>query len=402
MRRGLGTTVALIAAFACITGVAGADTIKPTRFDDPVPNGCKPGDCSLREAIVAANKTDRADTVKLRKGRYRLAVPEDGDDDGKSGDLDLVERITVAGKGPKRTTVDGKGIGPVFQLLTFPTHALKSMTIKGGSSDGDGGGVQITPAKAVLTNLVIKKNEAADCGGGISSISENLKIRRTTVTKNAAPRGGGVCTHSGIITNPAGVISATTISGNTAGSGGGLAVDGSNPGSYDEDPSIEIVNSTIAGNSSTGNGGGLYAIEGGGLAVDNATVSYNQANSDATGGGAGGGMFQATAAPVAFDDSIIAENTVGSGGSSPECAGTFTGSASLIGGSTAGCTIGATNTINAFISPFANNGGPTKTVAIEEPSQANGLAGDCPAKDQRGVKRANDCDSGSFELRGQP
>src|SRR4029450_13560089 len=125
-----------------------------------------------------------------------LAIPDDGDDDGKSGDLDLVEEITVAGKGPRKTTVDGKGIGPVFQMLTFPPHTLKSMTIKGGSTD-DGGGIEITPAKATLKNLVIKRNEATETGGGIRTLSEDLTMVRTTITKNTAPFGAGIATGAG-------------------------------------------------------------------------------------------------------------------------------------------------------------------------------------------------------------
>lgn len=401
MRRGLGTSLALMAAIACLPGVAGADVLKPTRFDDPVPNGCKPGDCSLREAIVAANKTDRGDTVKLRKGKYTLEIPEGGSDNAKDGDLDLLEKVTVTGKGPKKTTVDGNGIGPVFQLLTFPAHTLKSMTIKGGSTD-DGGGIEITPAKATLKNLVVKKNEATETGGGIRTLSEDLTMIRTTITKNTAPFGAGLAAGVGGVADPVATVKSSTISGNAGDYGAGVAVDGTIDPPLDDLPRVDLINSTVAGNLATANGGGLYAVQSGTLTVDNSTVAYNGANSDATAGGSGGGLYQGTSADFQFVDSIVAENTVGSGGSSPECAGTFIGGGNLIGGSAAGCTIGGTFTINAFISQLANNGGPTKTVAIEEPSEANGLASGCPSKDQRGVKRPNNCDSGSFELPDQP
>src|SRR4051794_617388 len=37
------------------TPLARATTLIVTRPDDPAPNGCAPDDCSLREAIIAAN-----------------------------------------------------------------------------------------------------------------------------------------------------------------------------------------------------------------------------------------------------------------------------------------------------------------------------------------------------------
>ncbi|MGE0760708.1 MAG: hypothetical protein AB7O38_27095, partial [Pirellulaceae bacterium] len=36
-----------------------------TRFDDPLPDGCVPGDCSLREAILASNGNLQDDTIQL-------------------------------------------------------------------------------------------------------------------------------------------------------------------------------------------------------------------------------------------------------------------------------------------------------------------------------------------------
>jgi CSLREA domain-containing protein len=54
-----------------------ADTFKPTRFDDPAPNKCKPHDCSLREAIRAADKDPSHSTILLGKGTYKLQIPPD-------------------------------------------------------------------------------------------------------------------------------------------------------------------------------------------------------------------------------------------------------------------------------------------------------------------------------------
>ena len=45
--------------------VAKAATFTVTTTTDPVPGGCSPGDCSLREAVLAANLTAAPDKIKL-------------------------------------------------------------------------------------------------------------------------------------------------------------------------------------------------------------------------------------------------------------------------------------------------------------------------------------------------
>jgi hypothetical protein len=50
-----------------------------TRFDDPLPDGCAPSDCSLREAVMAANGS-AGSTITLAAGVYSLTIP--GADDG--------------------------------------------------------------------------------------------------------------------------------------------------------------------------------------------------------------------------------------------------------------------------------------------------------------------------------
>jgi len=55
-------------AFAALLLLAGqcavAETLVVTRDDDPVPNGCLPGDCSLREAIAGANANRKRASFK--------------------------------------------------------------------------------------------------------------------------------------------------------------------------------------------------------------------------------------------------------------------------------------------------------------------------------------------------
>ena len=43
-----------------------------TRVDDPLPNGCLPADCSLREAVIAANTNAGPDTITLPAVTFTL------------------------------------------------------------------------------------------------------------------------------------------------------------------------------------------------------------------------------------------------------------------------------------------------------------------------------------------
>ena len=48
-------TLAAAASVVVWTPSLAGTTFTVTRFDDPGPGPCQPGDCSLREAVMAAN-----------------------------------------------------------------------------------------------------------------------------------------------------------------------------------------------------------------------------------------------------------------------------------------------------------------------------------------------------------
>src|SRR5918996_2762125 len=121
-RRILSTSVTVLGALAATFGVAGpaeATTIKVTTKADELNN--QPP-CSLREAIRSAN-VDTAiggcaagagpDTITLPRGTYKLAIPNgptDADEDnGGTGDLDILADLTIRGAGATRSIIDGNG-----------------------------------------------------------------------------------------------------------------------------------------------------------------------------------------------------------------------------------------------------------------------------------------------------
>src|SRR5439155_19826905 len=106
MRVRAGVAFALWVALAGVPNAAAA-TFAVTRTDDPVPGACD-SDCSLREAVLAANAGSGGDTIVLPAGHYRLTISGPGEDAAATGDLDLTTSVMIAGAGARSTVIDGE------------------------------------------------------------------------------------------------------------------------------------------------------------------------------------------------------------------------------------------------------------------------------------------------------
>ena len=106
-------------ALVCLAGGAGASakTYRVTQHADPAPNGCTKHDCSLREAIGAANANPGADIVGLRGGNYKLSRANQGgvgENDNQRGDLDVTDPVTIEHIGKGRAKIDANGLDRVL------------------------------------------------------------------------------------------------------------------------------------------------------------------------------------------------------------------------------------------------------------------------------------------------
>ena len=452
-------------ALALWTVPAHAATFAPTRFDDPTPNGCKPANCSLREAIIASNKHDGRDAIPLARGRYELEIPPTTDD---TGSLDVRDGVDLFGAGPKRTKIDGNAIDGAMVVGADnelnDRFVIRDLGVTGGdasqfgggidavSFEGDrlelshvaikhnaaahGGGIHADISKLTIRDSTIADNEASSFGGGMRAgssstpASSKVKIFNSTIRGNEAPFGGGIYAFFprmvvknttidnnaanegggmdivGQIATPHTTVRSSTISRNSATKGAGILADGDQPGASFAEPVVLLVNSTVALNLASAEGGGVLGDNAATVTLDNATIAHNTADVDNTGGGTGGGVNQHSGAVFGFGDSIVGANTVGTSGTGPQCQGAFSTDADglVIQSQSSGtCSYGGIYTIAAdpLIGSLAPNGGPTETVELLTGSPALGFAGSCPAVDQRGVKRpAEDCDSGAYERKG--
>src|SRR4051812_44615242 len=132
--RVLGAVVVLVfLALAYPVGAFGAPkTYRPNKLGDHAPNHCTHADCTLREALIAANGHAGHDKILMLGGKtYKLARAGTGEEAAKTGDLDILDDVTITHSGRRRATVDGNGIDRVFHFpgTSGATGVLKGLVI---------------------------------------------------------------------------------------------------------------------------------------------------------------------------------------------------------------------------------------------------------------------------------
>jgi hypothetical protein len=418
-------------------GSAEASTYVVNLQTDSKPGACTKSDCTLREAVMAANKHRGADTIVLAsRKRYVLSIPSTGEDKSANGDLDITSgKVKVVHPGRGTATIDAKGIDRVFDISASTT--LDKITVRGGYSnkddaDGDGGGIVVnrgsltvisshivhnkapwvggngggidsdTSGLVKIIDSEVSHNDSGGSGGGVeASTNGKLLIERSTIASNKAAQAGGVMTFG-----PTVRIVESTISNNLASAGPGVEGDGGGiyigPGGR-----LELSNSTIAGNGAYTSGGGIFSDARSNASISFSSIVRNRADADHANGGTTGGVHLRTqgvqvAARARISNSVLALN-VEANGVATDCGGIgFLGTGvNLITTTNQGSCSAATPIVaaNPRLGPLARNGGPTATVALLSGSPAIGAAvGKAPKFDQRGVRR-KDPDLGAYERR---
>jgi CSLREA domain-containing protein len=437
-----GAACALIGALLSATlesAVIDVNTVLDELADD--------GSCSLREAVISAN-TDApsgvsagecpagsgADTIVLQAEVYNLTRPGASEDQARTGDLDIIDSLSIEGAGQDVTLIYGNDLDRIFHIRGVEKDfavTISNLIISHGTFSGNGGGI-LSRKPLTLNSVSVYKNTAGGDGGGIYSAG-SLMMSSCTVSDNIADDDG-----AGIFIAPGreASIEGSSIFGQVAGgTGGGVYSDGV----------LSINRTTIEFNQSVW-GGGVHSLRdlvltestigfntvlrwGGGLAnegiasVTNSTISSNSApeyGGNIANMSAGNlELLHATIADgvspvgdaVHNDSSVIATNSIFLG----SCAGFGLES---IGGNVEspgnGCNLTRVrDRKNVPISkldlyPLEDYGGPTFTNLLGRESIAIDLAlpGVCPSNDQRGVVRPLDgdddprvrCDSGAVEI----
>jgi CSLREA domain-containing protein len=372
------------ALFLSLSPFALANTYVVTKTTDTNDGACD-ADCSLREAIIAANANPGADIITLPPGNYVLTIAGANEDAGATGDLDITDSVTINGAGAASTIVDAGGIvDRVFHILGG-TVAFNGITIRNGlPPPGDNGaGIFIASGTLAITGCVISGNTTSNGGNGAGIFSEgSFTVDTSTIqgnTTGGGGNGGGIYDDNGALT-----ITASTVAGNSVlptGDGGGI---------YNNANGMVLTNVTITANNAF-DGGGIFNN---GIIVNAINVTLADNSAGATGGGINNN------GTVTFTSSILADNIADTG---PQCQGVVTdgGTNLQFPGTDCGASIPSADPL---LVPLGDNGGPTQTMALGAGSPAIDAATEIcppvPPVDQRGITRPQGpaCDIGAFEL----
>lgn len=130
-------------------------------------------------------------------------------------------------------TVTSNYLSRVFEIGSGRTVSIKGLTIADGSADF-GGGIR-NNGTLTLTDSTVSGSLATSQGGGIYNYFGNLTLRGVALSGNSANSQGGAIWAAGATTD----VRNSTIVGNLAGHHAGIA---------NENGSLKVVHSSIAGN----------------------------------------------------------------------------------------------------------------------------------------------------------
>ncbi len=177
--------------------VAWAEEFTVTVFEDGADGTCD-SDCTLREAIIAANENaENNNTIILPEGTYTLSIRgvetrNEGEnliesiggstvkhEDASIGDLDIEKNLTLIGADQSTTIIDGGNTGAVdlknriFEIyspnnIDRATVDISNITIQNGAVLADNGGAFANgPLGLVtLTNVTVKDSSTTNDNAG--------------------------------------------------------------------------------------------------------------------------------------------------------------------------------------------------------------------------------------------
>lgn len=304
-----------------------------TKVNDTNDGHCTDDDCSLREATQNANYCPGPDVIRLPAGIYTLSI-SGTDDTSLRGDLDIVDDVIIIGEG--NPEIDANGIDRVFDIAAAVDVSMEGLLIRDGMAL-EGAGIR-NNGVLQLTDVGVFRNEATEDGGGIYNLG-SLTVDQGLITDNIAATGSG-----GGIYNEGDLLLTDTIVANNINNGiynegaslelvdctvqgnegdginsfrssppsvpvtltdtdiignegfgfyginaeltitGGLISNNQESGVFNH-TSLTMSGSTVSGNISTSDGGGLYLVNIISATIENSNISGNETK------GGGGGIY---------------------------------------------------------------------------------------------------------------
>lgn len=377
--------------------VAWAAAITVTTTDDELNTD---GDCSLREAVAAANGDVATDACPAGNGADSITLPAGTYGFTTASELLITEDLSIVGAGRGATVIDANGLSRAV-YVHLSQVSISHLTIREGNAGYSAGSNVYVGASSYLT-LVSVRITAVPAGADRAlwvRMGSGATVVDSRIDGNA--NGGVYVQSTGSI-----LIRESSITNNTSDtSGGGIENQGS----------AVVINSTISGNSASTFGGGVS--NGGTLVLANVTVAGNTAGLSGTLGSGGGIMMIGGVATL--QNTIVADNVDLVPSTSNDCSGSLVSAGynlveDMTSCSFSGDLTGNQTGVDPMLSALANNGGGTLTQALLAGSPA--IQGGNPAGclddlgspltvDQRGYIRpvntfgapGSTCDIGAYE-----
>jgi hypothetical protein len=279
---------------------------------------------SLRAAIAEANGTVAADDIVFDvNGTITLTEPLDT----------ITHEVTIIGNGMANTIIERSNAAqtPSFRIFTIAGSVNKTITIKdltvrkgrvtGAGDIGLGGGIahlniqaQVTSPTLTLNGVKVDNCFAEGGGGGVYSVNTLDMIDCKILENESHGNGAGIRLETFFTSIKTSEIKNNTTTGNGGGiyARPGIDPNGENPAKKIGE--LKIKDSQINQNTVTGDGGGLY------LTVDDAgtdkkfaatvTGSTTTINTN-TAGGKGAAVW--SDGNASFTDTVMDQNTGGRG-----------------------------------------------------------------------------------------
>ncbi|MDT7857595.1 choice-of-anchor Q domain-containing protein [Rubrivirga sp. S365] len=285
------------------------------------------GDCSLREAIRAANTNAAVDgcaagapdgdtitfaasyTVALTLGELLVS-------DDVAIDASAVGSVTVDAQGASRVfDVDAAGGAGSEQRVAFTSLRLQNGDSRTGSSAPDAGGAVDLKAgsEATFTDVDVTDSVAGVNGGGIHG-ADGTSIVITTTNGGSSTIRGNEARGAEAGMGGGGVWGAgsTTISGNVAVEGNrATGAAGSGGGVFNSGGTLMVMTTTVSGNTANRAGGG---VEADGERSTTILVMTNVTGNDAGANPGNGGAVHGGGGTVVVGGGTFADNTAVEGG----------------------------------------------------------------------------------------
>lgn len=393
-----------------LTSIVFSATFTVNKTTDSNDGTCD-ADCSLREAVTAANNAAGDDIVDFDAAVFgsaqTVSVTLGEIVIGANGSL------TINGTGADLLTIDGNMTSRIFRTGTGVAAEINDLKLTHGNgvstvNNNSGGAILNDVGTLTLNNLIITENTVANNAGGIrnSGSGSVLNINNCIISNNTAmtSSGGGMQNFSTSTVN----INNSLFTGNTSGGstgGGGAQFNGI----------VRITNSTFANNNAPGGSGGGFQSNGSNQIITNVTISGNTSTNN------GGGFHRGTTNVNFFiRNSIVAGNngTAASPDVTNSSGGIDSEGNNIIGnvGTSTGWEASDLLNTDPLLNPLADNGGFSMTFLPMASSPAIDAGQNCVldlscstnnppeavTTDQRGVSRPQGptVDIGAVEVEG--